>query len=270
VAHDFDRSYADGPFRTLCENYPGETIYTGKDFRIEWGPIFHRGRLDGSARLLVIGQDPAQHETVVRRILVGEAGHRIQGFLAKLGIDRSYVMVNTYLYSVFGQGGGEKHRDDKKIAAYRNQWFKAILSTGKIDAVVALGSLASSAWADWSTSADAPNPLPSFVHITHPTQPEATAGQDAAKHAAAIKALLENWNTGLEKLHPLPHPDHTTALKPYGTSFKADEKIPIPELDMPAGTPDWMRLDDGWADRPGSGAKKRATITVTVPSGALP
>ena len=31
-----------------------------------------------------------------------------------------------------------------------------------------------------------------------------------------------------------------------------------------------MRLDDGWADRPGSGAKKRATITVTVPSEALP
>jgi hypothetical protein len=35
---------------------------------MEWGPILHRGRLDGTARILVIGQDPAQHETVVRRI----------------------------------------------------------------------------------------------------------------------------------------------------------------------------------------------------------
>jgi uracil-DNA glycosylase len=39
--------------------------------------------------VLVFGQDPAQHETIARRILIGEAGHRIQGFLAKLGIERS-------------------------------------------------------------------------------------------------------------------------------------------------------------------------------------
>ena len=58
---------------------------TGDSFRVEWGPLFHRGRLDGTARLLVIGQDPAQSEAVVRRILVGEAGHRTQGLMAKLG-----------------------------------------------------------------------------------------------------------------------------------------------------------------------------------------
>ena len=46
----------------------------------------------------------------MRRILVGEAGHRTQGLLAKLGIDRSYLMVNTFLYSVYGQAGGEQHK----------------------------------------------------------------------------------------------------------------------------------------------------------------
>ncbi len=30
-----------------------------------------------------------------------------------------------------------------------------------------------------------------------------------------------------------------------------------------------MRLDDGWADRPGTGLTKRRTITVTVPRDAL-
>ena len=39
--------------------------------------------------MLIIGQDPAQHETMARRILVGEAGQRIQGFLAKLGMDQA-------------------------------------------------------------------------------------------------------------------------------------------------------------------------------------
>jgi hypothetical protein len=31
--------------------------------------FFHHGRLDGSARLLVLGQDPAQHEVIARRTL---------------------------------------------------------------------------------------------------------------------------------------------------------------------------------------------------------
>ncbi|MBD0283370.1 MAG: uracil-DNA glycosylase, partial [Thermoleophilaceae bacterium] len=45
-----------------------------------------RGRLAGSALVLVLGQDPGQHECIARRILVGEAGQRVQGFLRKLGI----------------------------------------------------------------------------------------------------------------------------------------------------------------------------------------
>ena len=92
-----------------------------KDFRVEWGPIFHRGRLDGTARILVIGQDPAQHETVVRRILVGTAGKRVHGFLRRLGFNRSYVLINTFLYSVFGQGGGARQIKNAAITAYRNQ-----------------------------------------------------------------------------------------------------------------------------------------------------
>ena len=102
MPHPFDPGYFQEPFRTLAEDYPEADVYPPDQFRVEWGPIFHRGRLDGSARVLVIGQDPAQHETIVRRILVGEAGRRLQGFLAKLGVTRSYVLINTFLYSVYG------------------------------------------------------------------------------------------------------------------------------------------------------------------------
>src|SRR5213080_675320 len=101
MSHAFDPGYPRG-FHPLLRSYPGPETYPPADFRVEWGPIFHRGRLDGSARVLVIGQDPAQHETVARRVLVGEAGRRMQGFLAKLGIIHSYVFINTFLYSVFG------------------------------------------------------------------------------------------------------------------------------------------------------------------------
>src|SRR5205809_2015371 len=119
MTHPFDPGYP-GPFRALCEDYPGTETYPQEAFRTEWGPIFHRGRLDGSARILVIGQDPASHETIVRRVLVGEAGQRLQGFLYKLGIDRSYVIINTFLYSVYGQWGGNQHKNDAGIIAYRN------------------------------------------------------------------------------------------------------------------------------------------------------
>jgi hypothetical protein len=30
-------------------------------------------------------------------------------------------MTNTYLYSVYCQAGGERHKNDAEIAAYRNQ-----------------------------------------------------------------------------------------------------------------------------------------------------
>ena len=127
------------PFDALVADYPGEEVYPSADFRVEWGPIFHRGRLDGSARVVVLGQDPATHESISRRILVGEAGQRVQGLLAKLGITRSYVMVNTFLYSVYGQGGGNRHKDDEAIAAYRNAWLDALLVGTDVTAVL-LGS----------------------------------------------------------------------------------------------------------------------------------
>ena len=120
MAHAFCPGYVQPPFDALVADYPGEDVYPTPDFRIEWGPIFHRGRLDGSARVVVLGQDPATHEAISRRILVGEAGQRVQGLLARLGIDHSYVMVNTFLYSVYGQGGGNRHEDDEAIAAYRH------------------------------------------------------------------------------------------------------------------------------------------------------
>src|SRR6187397_2183837 len=127
MKRDCDPGYGRAPYRKLVADFPDESAYPIKDFRVEWGPIFHRGRLDGSARVLVIGQDPATHETVTRRILVGEAGQRAQGLLGRLGITRSYVFINAFLYSVYGQGGGTRHIADPGIVRYRNRWIDAIV-----------------------------------------------------------------------------------------------------------------------------------------------
>lgn len=100
-------------------------------------PIFHRGRLDGSAHVLIVGQDPAQHEAIVRRVLVGTTGKRAQGFLKRLGITRSYIFINTFLYNVYGQGGGTRHIANPLIAAYCNRWIAGILHSGSIETVIA-------------------------------------------------------------------------------------------------------------------------------------
>ena len=266
MSHPFDPGYT-GPFRALCEDYPGAETYPAAAFRTEWGPVFHRGRLDGSARVLVIGQDPAQHETIARRILVGEAGHRLQGFLARLGVDRSYVMINTLLYSVYGQGGGTKHQNDAGIIAYRKRWLDALMSGSQIEITVSLGELAENAWNAWKATASGAAVNPAHARITHPTQPESSSKGDPEKHATAIKAMLQNWNVALQALKPsLAHPDSSRALTLYGDALQPDDLVEIPEADLPAGSPPWMLGSANWATRTGSTAlAKRATITVTVP-----
>src|SRR5215208_3485941 len=67
-----------------------------EDFWFDWGPVFYRGRLDASARVLCIASDPGPTERIAGRSLVGNAGQRVQGFLAKLGLTRSYVCLNAY------------------------------------------------------------------------------------------------------------------------------------------------------------------------------
>lgn len=137
MSHEFDEGYHNEPFRTLCMSFPGEDIYPQSEFHVEWGPIFHRGRLNGSAKVLLIGQDPAQHETILRRILVGEAGRRVQGFMAKLGITRNYVMINTFLYNVYSSTHANT-RKNSNLVSYRNNWIRGVLENGNIEAVVAI------------------------------------------------------------------------------------------------------------------------------------
>jgi len=271
ASHQFDPGYVQEPFRSLCQDYPGEETYPAEDFRVEWGPVFHRGRLDGSARVVVIGQDPAQHEVITRRILVGAAGQRTQGLLAKLGIDSSYVLVNTFLYSVYGQGGGERHADDPAIAAYRNRWLDALLVGGGVEAVVALGRLAGQAFQAWKETPAGQGVDVAFERVTHPTAPESSAGGDPERYAEAVAAMLRNWNGAMERLRPaVRHPDVDRDLVPYGEALASADYGPIPERDLPAGLPEWMR-SRAWADRRGRTPDlKRASIVVTVPRAARP
>jgi hypothetical protein len=268
----FDPGYGEDPWRGLAAAYPGTDVYPAADFRVEWGPIFHRGRLDGSARLLVIGQDPAEHEAIARRILIGEAGQRVQGFLAKLGLRTSYVMVNTYLYSVYGQTAGNAHVHDAAIAAYRNSWLDALVLGRGVQGVVAFGTLADTAYHAWAATQPAAAAALAYQHVMHPTAPISGSGGDPVKYAELTKAMLAGWNTALRALRDVVTPDGTRAsLYLSSGTLRPSDDVEIPAGDLPAGVPGWMRSLENWATRTGSSSDaKRATIEVVVPTDLRP
>ncbi len=258
------------PYDSLVTDCPGTDIYTPDSFRVEWGPIFHRGRLDGSAQLLVLGQDPAAHESVVRRILIGVAGQRAQGLLARLGITRSYTMINTFAYSVYGQAAGDRHRHDAGIVAYRQRWLDTLAANNRFVAAVTFGSLATDTYTAWVTTSHPA--IPHHAALLHPTYPEAAAGRGGPTIAERTRQLLANWNSALPGLHAaIASPDEPPNPAPYGTAFAPDDLAAIPPGDLPPGLPSWMRSLEPWAERTGSTPdEKRSTITVTVPEGLRP
>jgi hypothetical protein len=263
---EFDQGYTRAAYRRLVEDFPDETTYPTDSFRVEWGPVFHRGRLDGMARVLVIGQDPATHETICRRILVGEAGQRIQGFLAKLGITRSYVLVNTFVYSVYGQGGGERHIDTQGIVDYRHRWFNEIHRNNELEAIISLGRLADRAYQTWRETRTGKNSTAAYAAVTHPTYPESASASGQISKSEAFIRLTTSWNSALEQLAPVVTADVPTPLELYTNTIETADLAPIPLVDLPAGLPTWMGALEAWASRSGDDAQsKRATIKVAVP-----
>src|SRR4051812_45426282 len=125
--------FADCPPPTAFQEY----------FWFVWGPVFYRGRLDGSARLLAIASDPGATERLVGRTLVGDAGQRVQGFLAKVGLDRSYVLANAFPYSFI-----PSHRNaaktilrDNDQLTWRNRLYDTVAGPN-LKAIVAFGEYA--------------------------------------------------------------------------------------------------------------------------------
>ncbi|HET7328213.1 MAG TPA: uracil-DNA glycosylase family protein [Nocardioidaceae bacterium] len=249
----FDVGYDVEPFRQLCENAPTSSVYPVDRFRVEWGPIFHRGRLDGTARVLVIGQDPAAHEAVARRILCGVAGHRVQGFLAKLGIDRSYVMINAFLYSLFGTDAPTHTQDQLDD---RFDWIEAILETGAVEVVVTFGAVANKVWARYLQNRPPATPV-TQVAAVHPTA-----------HLSDAQ-LLDNWNAALDRAHAaISFPDQNLPLIHYADDWDDSvDLVAIPGFDLPAGLPAWMAGAQTWAVRGDDRAPvpTASRITTTIP-----
>ena len=131
----------------------GQAVVGREAFRWHFGPMFYRGRLDGTARVLVVGQEGAQDESLAHRSFTGGTGSRMQHFLHHLGLDRSYLFLNTFVYPIFGQYTEDLRplaQDPRSpIVTHRHQILDKAVADGDVRLVIAVGRAAKESMATW-------------------------------------------------------------------------------------------------------------------------
>lgn len=127
-------------------------------FRWHFGPMFYRGRLTpNSVKVLVIGQEGAQDESLSHRSFTGGTGARMQHFLNFLGISESYLFLNTFVYPIFGQYSETRIKDlaqnpASEITLHRHKIFDYLLQQNDLRLVVAVGAAAKESVVTWVQS----------------------------------------------------------------------------------------------------------------------
>lgn len=212
----------------------------------KWGPTYYRGRLDKSARVMIIGSDPGPTECVpfARRCMIGDTGQRVQGLLHKLGLDRSYLIMNAFPYALFpsasNAGKGDEINANPTVVAWRNKIFASAIDKDKLQAVILFGFQARAAWDLWT---DHPN-VPIF-ELPHPSRFD---GEPDA-------GLLSRYRPAVERLRQIVTPDDEVLLRNnpnYGKEFTEFDFGRIPRRDLPKEaviggvvepTPEWFGSD---------------------------
>ena len=153
-------SFDKGPPAALANHFaqlPDIPTDFQKFFWNDWGPVFYRGRLTGKARVLGIASDPGPTERVVGRTLVGDAGQRVQGFLDKLGLTRSYVLVNAFPVAVHPTQvfPAKPVLSDQDQLKWRNRFYDLVTGPD-LQAIVAFGGNAVDVVDLWNGQAGRP------------------------------------------------------------------------------------------------------------------
>jgi uracil-DNA glycosylase len=231
-------------------NYRGlGKAVTGREaFRWHFGPMFYRGRLDGSARVLLVGQEGAQDESLSHRSFTGGTGARMQHLLNHIGITRSYLFMNTFVYPIFGQYTGTlrglAQNPISPIVEHRNRLFDKV-ATGDLRLVVAVGEAAKESVVTWIVAhggaadpaklqlATCGGPLSGvrFLGVLHPGG--ITAGGGGAIKADFVRAVAQIKTWVDADANWLPADAGATRDLTKAFVYSSD---PSPYADFPFGT----------------------------------
>src|SRR5215211_1955226 len=190
------------------------------DFWFDWGPVFYRGRLDGSARVLCLASDPGPTERIAGRSLVGNAGQRVQGMLAKLGLTRSYVCLNAWAYAVHpSRSFAERDRlDEPAQRGWRNGLYDEATGPG-LEAIIAFGEMAQEALDQWWARPDV-----ALCEVPHPPSPQSNLRLYGETTQVAEAGAPGRPRGGLaaEREHKLAGGDQGRAPLPGGAGPRTD------------------------------------------------
>ena len=248
-----------------------------EQFRWQFGPVFYRGRLgDHQVKVIVVGQDAGSDEALAHRSFVGESGTRVQHLLAHLGITRSYLCLNTFVYSVVDQYDGPV-RDlaqdpDSPLARHRNRLLDYAAARNDLRLVVAVGRAARESVLSWNrhrggsgtagsgqlhtVDAAAIGPHVKLVDVVHPGAASSGGLADVEASFAAAADRVLDWVADQPAWLPAD-PDGRRAA-PGKFVFDAH---PIPLRDLPFGTP--------WRLGAGGTATKRSAAGRSLELGPL-
>jgi hypothetical protein len=212
-------------------------------FWYAFGPILYRGRLDGTARVLGIASDPGPTECLpfVRRTLVGDSGQKTQGLLSRLGLTRSYVLVNAFavaLHPSKAVKGRQLLQSNAALKTWRNAFYDRLLAGHQLQAIVAFGENAQLAYDVWAASNPAVAQVP-VLKVAHPAAVDRSgSGNDAA---------LKGWIQAVTTLRGLvsPDPDGDAGVPNFGSYFTEADYVRVPRWDLPAVAPLYVG-DDSW------------------------
>ena len=251
--HDSGPTTASGWTALFAEtpNYRGlgHAVLGGGKFRWEHGPMFFRGRLDGSAKAVVIGQEGAQDESLSHRSFTGGSGSRMQHLLRHIGLDRSYLFLNSFVYPINGQYDNPLRplaQDPRSpIVIHRHRILNKAVVDGDVRLVIAVGKAAKESVATWIRShggtAD-PNRLDratlgslparlQLVGVVHPGSaaggPTAGIQADFQRACDVIRARVEADGGWL--------PTDSGVDRNLATAFQY-RSLAIPHRDFPFGT----------------------------------
>jgi uracil-DNA glycosylase len=227
-------------------------------FRWQFGPVYYRGRLgDNQVKVLVVGQDAGSDEALAHRAFVGESGSRVQHLLHHLGITRSYLCLNTFVYSVAGQFGGLEDLaldPASPVARQRTALFDYAAARNDLRLVVAVGGAAREAVLAWNRSrggtgdagprrlhtvdASAIGPHVRLVDVMHPGAGAQGASTEVAASFQQTAARVLGW----ARDNPAWLPVDPGGRRGTAAGFRY-ERAPVPLRDLPFGVP-W-RLGSG-------------------------
>jgi uracil-DNA glycosylase len=254
--------YDDGPPKNLSwarlfsetPNYRqlSKTALGNEKFRWHFGPMYYRGRLKpNSVKVVVIGQEGAQDESLSHRSFSGGTGGRMQHFLNFIGINYSYLFVNTFVYPIFGQYSSNirwlAQNPGSPIVKHRHEIFNYILKKNDVHLIVAVGTAAKESVRTWVVSRGGTcpdgsgdlstctgnflDPSTKIVGVRHP----GGAGQ-----GGSINLIKSSFQTAINKIKnwvnqepgwlPLDPKGARNLNAPYTYS-----KAPIPFRDLPFG-----------------------------------